>query len=531
MSVKTIFIGSSTEASVVPGWEDYEHKLAEIAFFSTGRVKGFENELAVTNPSGLNLSVNTGLALVEITNTNLAHGETYKVYARNDAAVSLTATDDTTNYVILKITPDDPNEASTNLATIECVTTVPANSLVLATAVAASGSITLTAGVHSELKQIKDAVTEYAGSSKAGHLIKLNDEGKISTSFVNVTESQYGAGADGAYGPSTSENLDFDNNNVLIKQFSSIDIPSGATIGVENVPDDGGLLVILCTGDLTLEGKIDGKGKGSRGGLAVTATSTPISVGSYSDLEDGAQPTKPWNVASTARLGNGGKAKVDIHGTNQSIGVGVSGASGSGSDLVAGSDTTAAENLANPPFSIAGVTGGTTVDNLEIMRRMLSSYKIAPGCGGPSGGAAVGAQAQNSTTLTGTTTATSGEGGRGGLSVMILCKGNVTITGEIDLSGGDAAAGSVSLGGQNGNSGNWAIGAVAGASAGGASGSLYIECAGTLTDGSATYTLNRGNSSLAVTDLNSAGHATAYSKTASSVAGNSAQETPYKLVV
>lgn len=523
MSLKTIFVGSSTGASVVPGWEDYEHKLFEMLMCSAGIVN-YGNKLEVTNLSGLNLSVNTGFGLVEFSNTNLAHGRTYKAYVENTEAVSLVATDDATSYVILKITPSDPNEASTNLATIEVSATQPANSITLQTIVASGGSISsMTPGDFASLNDIKNAVDEYSGSSEAGKLVKLDGQGKLSTSLVNVSESRFGSGADGAYTPSVNDTLDFGNNNILIKEYSSVSIPSGVVVDVGNVPDNGGILVLLCTGDVSIEGKLDGKGKGSRGGLAATASRTG---GSQSvNSKEGNQATLPFNVSLNERLGEGGKVHAALV-NNEGVVLGAVGAAGSATDLTDGVAGAAVSRVSAPSFSVSATNKGVAATVSELLHRIYLNTKIVPGCGGASGGAAVGANAQNSVTLTGTTTASSGEGGRGGLSVIILCRGDLTIEGEIDLSGSDADVGSVSLSGQNGGSNNWSISAVAGSSAGGSPGTLYIEHRGAKTDGSATYTLDRGAASAAVEQMTTAGTATANTFTLTSVAGNSAVTSP-----
>ena len=140
MGIRTSFIGSSIAATVVPGWNDYEHKWFEKLFLNAGVCTG----LAVTSPSGLNLSVAAGTALVEFTNTNLNHGQTYKVYATNDAAVSLTAVNNATSIVVMTITPANPNANADNIATLQVISgsTVPANSVLIATIVSSGGTVT-----------------------------------------------------------------------------------------------------------------------------------------------------------------------------------------------------------------------------------------------------------------------------------------------------------------------------------------------------------------------------------------------------
>jgi len=130
-------IGSSSGASVVPGWNDYEFQLLEMLLFTEGVFRNWGNAFAVSEKgSGANMSVDvaSGRALVEITNTNLSHGKTYKVHADIDGTENLTiATADATNprkdrVVIEILVNTDPNGNSSNVLDLKVVTGTPAGS-------------------------------------------------------------------------------------------------------------------------------------------------------------------------------------------------------------------------------------------------------------------------------------------------------------------------------------------------------------------------------------------------------------------
>jgi hypothetical protein len=80
------------------------------------------------------LQLTLGRALIEITNTNLAHGKTYKVYFDSDATENrAVATADTTNprkdRVILRVSvATNPDGSSGNVGTVEVLTGTPAGS-------------------------------------------------------------------------------------------------------------------------------------------------------------------------------------------------------------------------------------------------------------------------------------------------------------------------------------------------------------------------------------------------------------------
>lgn len=137
MAIRVSMIGSSSSATTKPGWNDYEHKQFERTFLSEGIIQGVGNAFQVTQKAaGANLSVDvkSGRALIEITNTNLAHGETYLVYFDNSATVNKAVTTaDPTNprkdRVVLRVdVATDPDGAAANIGIIEVLAGTPAGS-------------------------------------------------------------------------------------------------------------------------------------------------------------------------------------------------------------------------------------------------------------------------------------------------------------------------------------------------------------------------------------------------------------------
>ncbi len=133
MTKRVSIIGSPAGASVVPGWNDYEFAQFERIFLTEGVISGF----AVSERgAGANMSVDVALgkALIEITNTNVAHGKTYKVYFDSDATenISITTADGThprIDRICLRVdVVTDPNGNASNIAIIEAIAGTPAGS-------------------------------------------------------------------------------------------------------------------------------------------------------------------------------------------------------------------------------------------------------------------------------------------------------------------------------------------------------------------------------------------------------------------
>jgi hypothetical protein len=76
-----------------------------------------------------------------------------------------------------------------------------------------------------------------------------------------------GDGSDGVLNvTSGTTTLDAASANVLIKNYSSINISAGATLTISNKPNDGTILAIKCTGNVNIQGTIEMSGMGGNGG-------------------------------------------------------------------------------------------------------------------------------------------------------------------------------------------------------------------------------------------------------------------------
>jgi hypothetical protein len=133
MSVRAYPINSSSAATTKPGVNDYDLLRFPTEFLEEGVVSGF----AVSQYSGgANMSVDiaAGIALIEITNTNVAHGKTYKTWFENTATVTkaITTADPTNprkDRVVLRIdVSTNPDANAANIAVIEVLAGTPAGS-------------------------------------------------------------------------------------------------------------------------------------------------------------------------------------------------------------------------------------------------------------------------------------------------------------------------------------------------------------------------------------------------------------------
>jgi hypothetical protein len=124
---------TSTVSANNPKWRDSELQAFERYFLEEGVISGF----AVSEKgSGANMTVDVaaGQALIEITNTNLTAGETYKVYFTSDAVenVPVTAADGTNprkDRVVLRVdVSENPDTSAGNVAIVEILAGTPAGS-------------------------------------------------------------------------------------------------------------------------------------------------------------------------------------------------------------------------------------------------------------------------------------------------------------------------------------------------------------------------------------------------------------------
>ena len=210
-------------------------------------------------------------------------------------------------------------------------------------------------------------------------------------------------------------------------QYESMNVSGGATLnlsGNSKLP-----LVILVRGNVTIAGTIDLSGLGLTGGASVTGTTQ-----------------------------NGNKGQDWI--TNPAVNI-----SAQASAYVGGADGPAGSgggSLINPGIVGQGSGGVPGIDFISSNDRTVIpltplGMQICNGGGGGSG-------------ANGSVSSTSGVGGDGGCSIIIVCKGNLTVTGgTIDCSGNDGGDDSDATATHGGGGGA------------GAGGSILIAYAGTKT--------------------------------------------------
>lgn len=141
MATRTHVVGSSIGATVKPGISDYELLLAQTDLLNVGITSGM-----VFTPTGLNVAMTAGRCLNEITNTNLAHGKTYKVFVSADAQNFTIPSGTRTDIIVCQTTIADPDATASNLSTIvhlQGTTTVPANACLLATLTVSGSTVTI----------------------------------------------------------------------------------------------------------------------------------------------------------------------------------------------------------------------------------------------------------------------------------------------------------------------------------------------------------------------------------------------------
>ncbi len=254
----------------------------------------------------------------------------------------------------------------------------------------------------------------------------------------------FGTGLDGDKVFSSNTNLD----PSVVYNYKDMTINAGVTLGVSS---SNQVLIIRCTGNVTINGTINVDEKGGPGGAAVSTSSTngnngTDGAGIFSGLY--AQGGRRGLSGSTGGGGGGGGSyrESGVAGTKSVVSPGTSGNPGDGGVL--------------PNGPLAALAASV-------------SQSICCGGGGGSGGKGSGSAA------------TVQAGGNGGGAVLIICRGNVTFGGSSVLS---AKGGSPSVVSAEG-------------SGGGGGGMFAIFYAGTVT-GSATTDVSGGTGSSGVNSAN-----------------------------
>lgn len=300
-------------------------------------------------------------------------------------------------------------------------------------------------------------------------------------------DSVYGDGSDGALNVTsgtTQIDCTGEVNGLLIKQYTTFNVSVGATLEFINVPSYGITFVPICQGSFTNAGTIDGAGDGTLGGAGVTQTRT--SNGAFGT--DGNDATE---VHDALRFG---QQRKGIKGARQTTNDGGSGvyaaASGASSGANSAADGNASSAATDSIASAGAVSGGVSLTT-ALLKLIANSggISLAPGAGGGSGSLSY----HNNGYSSGSFVATSQNGGRGGASMLVICGGDYTMSGTINLSGTAAAGASTASAGTNAGT-NQGHANAAGGSAGGAAGCfLALVRAGQTITNSGTYTLTGGS--------------------------------------
>jgi hypothetical protein len=225
----------------------------------------------------------------------------------------------------------------------------------------------------------------------------INFTGAVSAGSLTVGGSTIankfgGDGTDGALAvPSGTTNIDLTGSGpVVVKNYTSISVSNGATLGFTNIPTNGTTVILRSQGACTIAGTVTAN-NGSAGGTG----------GSNGN-------------------GTAGSASSDILDTGTHFGA--AGADGSTSN------TTAGTLFDQTTLGAKAVPYATTTT--YFYRR---TFTMAPG-GGGGGGASSAAGGTN----------VGGAGGRGGGSVVFECGGAWNFTGTINVGGTNGSNGSVS---------------------------------------------------------------------------------------
>ena len=242
----------------------------------------------------------------------------------------------------------------------------------------------------------------------------------------------FGSGKDGSLVVSANLTLDFNGQDVLVKEYENLFIKSGFTLDATGVPANGGLLIIRVKTSVTWEGTLDLSDLGSDGGAA---NQLVLGAG-QSDQEAGNAGIAPFNAFGELRAGQGGR-------TSRTGGSSASGGGGGASTIEDGT----IGNASNIPSdsgatnSAGGPAGVKITDAADVLAGSAVGIAIGPSGGGGAGG--VSGFADTSSTIT------SGAGGKGGGSLYITCGGNFIFASgaTLDLTGADAGNGSTTQGG------------------------------------------------------------------------------------
>ena len=313
-------------------------------------------------------------------------------------------------------------------------------------------------GEQSNIVYIGDSSVVKEGSLKSPNYVKgqvgwsINSDGTaefqglVIGGVVQTSKGTFGGdGSDGALTVSANIDIDALTVNYVVKNYETLTINAGNTLGLTNPATNGTILHIKVQGDVTINGSINLQGDGAAGGTAGASGGGASSAGSNMDLR-WSDTTNQFGGAVGVSVGAGGGGGGGAHKT-----VGTAGTVGGGGGS-------------------AGGAAGTVLSlfTSNVNPNIFKNIRAICGAGGGGGGGG-----QNNA---------GGAGGRGGGVFILECGGDLTFgsASTINVGGADGSAG-----GAAGNSG----GGGGGAGSGGQSLILYN---GTLTDSGVTVTVTGG---------------------------------------
>ena len=290
-------------------------------------------------------------------------------------------------------------------------------------------------------------------------------------------ENFFGTGEDGDFTFSSNTNFTSDNHGeIVVKQYKTCVINLGVTVTTSN-PCRG--LVFLCTGDLTVDGTLTMSGRG--GGVGNKATEFNYNIAdtslSFNTSSNGGSGVQSWNFSPSGSVWYpryrqnipirnpvvGAASQVNGIAGIFSCGGGGGGINGNSSCPTApASGGTGGTGGSGSLFAGGGGGGGgaggycSNGGSGDAAIFEIGGRGGSAGNGGGGGGGAGSAAGAGGSGASGGPSGGGGGNGGGGLLIIIV-RGNVTITGTISSNGG--------------NGGNGGFGSPSGPSAGGGGGS------------------------------------------------------------
>lgn len=318
----------------------------------------------------------------------------------------------------------------------------------------------------------------------------------------------YGDGSDGDLTAGTTISVPAHDQQVVIKQYNSINIPAGQTLTVDKRICG---LFLLCRGDVTINGTIDLDGKGAKyySGAAPAVSGTILSaIPSGGNGGTGGRGGRGARGSSnyTFYQGEPGAGSGGTSGKWYAGGWGGAGGGGAGSTIlwksmgeyIPGSGGNAGQSIDMNPLGTGGYGGSPDGGNGGVGGNLCGGGGGAGNAGHGGGGGAGfigGSPGEASYEDSGAHVAVAGTSGMGigGGTLVIVAKGTITIgsTGQIKcngLNGGNGGSGAC----QSYTGADWTGSGGGGGQGGGGGGSVLLAY-GTALVNNGTITVNGGS--------------------------------------